>query len=205
MAHQILTVREGIGKEIIADLKSVRVDNFEAKRYATNYITVGAAEAEKKRRPTRMTNEGESTPLREKNHLEILTLIMNLALDLVRSELDADKSASSSATIEYLNEFVLNLTESSIKSDLYERFEDDRMQARTLLETLYFRSISEGATVTRGDVSVNIRRLSQQIMDKRASIAFDMQKILNELASYSRPFYKTIKVLYIAIQSQSFG
>jgi hypothetical protein len=194
VAHQILTVREGIGKEITADLKSIRIDNAEAKRYAAQLLSDGAGEADKKRRPTRMSNEGGSTPLREKSHLEIITLVMNLALDLVRAEISADSSPNGAATMSYLNEFVANMTMESVKEDLYERLEDDRVRARTLLETLYFRSISDGAVVVRGETTVNIRKLIQQIMDKRAAIAFDMTKILSELASYSRPFYKTIKV-----------
>lgn len=125
LAHQILTIREGIGKEIIFDLKSIKNDNAEAVRYANQAVTDGPAEAEKKRRLTRMSNEGESTPLREKNFLDLSVLIINLAFDLVKGELAREGSLASLNTAEFLNEFICNCSVSS-KEDAYERLEEER-------------------------------------------------------------------------------
>ena len=194
MAHGILTIREGIGKEIAFDLKSIRVDNLEAKRFATQWLTDGFSEADKKRKPTRMINEGGSTPLRERSHMEISILIINLAIDMVKAELGREGSANAAASIAYLDEFIANMTVTSEKDDAYARFEDERKQPRTLLETLYYRSISDGAIISRGQASVNVLKLAQSIMDKRSAVACDILKIVNELAATSRVYYKSIKV-----------
>lgn len=210
MAHQVLTIREEIGKEILFGLKSIKNDNAEALRYANQAAVEGLVEAEKKRRLTRMSNEGESTPLRERNFLDLTVLIINLAFDLVKRELTQEGSAASLNTVKFLNEFIANCSVSD-KEDAYERLEEERKgnetqnntytfsnvspspsppAPRTLLEQMYYRGITEGVTPRK----VNILKLAQSLMEKCCAVANDLSKIISEMAVYSRPYYKMIKV-----------
>ena len=66
------------------------------------------------------------TPLREKNFLDFTMLIINIAFDLIRSELEKDGSPSAISAIEYLNEFISNCTVSVIE-DAYERLQEERI------------------------------------------------------------------------------
>ena len=194
VAHQIITIREGIGKELLTDLKSIPGENAEVIRYATQWMAEGGTRGpdEKNRRLTRMANEGGATPLREKNYLDFTVLIINLAIDLVKGELSALNTPSSMAAINYLDEFIANVSISD-KSDPYERLEDERRAPRTLLEKLYYKSLTE-SMVVQGSATINLMKLSKQILDKKVAIAYDFSRIIRDLASYSRDYYKMIKV-----------
>jgi hypothetical protein len=192
VAHQIITIREGIGKELLTDFKSIPGENAEVIRYASQWMTEGARPDEKNRRLTRMANEGGATPLREKNYLDFTVLIINLAFVLVKAELSASNSPSSTASINYLDEFIANVSISD-KSDPYERLEDERRAPRTLLEKLYYKSLTE-SMVVQGSATINLMKISKQILDKKIAIAYDFSRMIRDLASYSRDYYKMIKV-----------
>merc|ERR1711998_108894 len=61
IAHRILTVREGVGKEMCKDLLSIPNSNAEVARYARTLVADGPIEAERSRRLTRIAHEGGST------------------------------------------------------------------------------------------------------------------------------------------------
>ena len=191
IAHGILTIRESIGEELYKDLQSIPGSNAEAARYARCLMTEGLEAAEKSRRLTRLQHEGGSTPLREKSFQETQVLILNIALDLVKGELAKDGSESALESIKFLEEFTFNSTKST-RSDALEQLDEERLFHRTLLEQLHFRGITEGAS-SMINSNVNILALSQSLMSQRAAVARDLRKIIMQLQSTSRTYYKTIK------------
>ena len=170
-------------------MRSIHGENAEAMRYASQLVTDGLEIAEKNRRLTRISNEGESTPLREKNYLTISSLITNLSIDLVKADLRKASSLMATHTEIFLDAFIENTT-SSTTEDAYERLEEERRRPRTFFETLYYQGITKGVTPN----NVNILKLAQQLMEKRISIAYDCGKIVGNMAAYSRSYYKMIKV-----------
>ena len=67
VAHQIITVREDISSEIIQDLGSIKIENKEAVKCAQARMIHGKEYADKNRNPTRNSDMGGSTPLRNRN------------------------------------------------------------------------------------------------------------------------------------------
>ena len=80
IAHQIISVRENICNELMEDLGSVRNENNEAARIAGIWARESLEEAVKSRRPTRMSDQGSSTPHRDKNFYNIDLLVCFLSL-----------------------------------------------------------------------------------------------------------------------------
>ena len=78
IAHRILTVRENLCQEIMDDLGSIRNENNEAARIAGIYVKEGAEAARKSRRPTRMSDQQGSTPLRDKNFLNCDVMVNSI-------------------------------------------------------------------------------------------------------------------------------
>lgn len=66
---------------------------------------------------------------------------------------------------------------------------------------MYYRGISEGVTPKK----VNILKLAQSIMEKRCAVANDLSKIISEMAVYSRPYYKLIKVRGVSSDNSSYS
>lgn len=91
IAHQIITVREDISGEMIQDLGCVQLENEEAIRYSQTWAREGIDFAEKSRKATRMTDQAESTPVRDSNYCDFDVMITTLALQLVRDDLVRSK------------------------------------------------------------------------------------------------------------------
>ena len=190
IAHQILTVREGVGKEMYKDLLSIPNSNAEVARYARTLVADGPIEAERSRRLTRIAHEGGSTPLREKSFVETQTLIINIALDLCKRELIEENREGSEQAVKFLDDFVANITAND-STDPLEKLEEDRIAHRTLLEQLYYRGIT--AEVGAGNSKFNILTLSQMLMRKRSAVARDFRKIITILENDGRGYYKMIR------------
>jgi len=81
VAHQIVTVREDISSEIIQDLGSIKVENKEAVKCAQARMLHGKEYADKNRNPTRNSDMGGSTPLRNRNYNTCAILVRMFALN----------------------------------------------------------------------------------------------------------------------------
>jgi hypothetical protein len=77
VAHQIVTVREDVSSEIIQDLGSIKIENKEAVKCAQSRMFHGKEYADKNRNPTRNSDMGGSTPLRNRNYNTCAILVRN--------------------------------------------------------------------------------------------------------------------------------
>lgn len=68
VAHQLVTVREDVCLEMMQDLGSIKVENKEALKCAQARLLHGKDYADKHRNPTRNSDMGGSTPLRNRNY-----------------------------------------------------------------------------------------------------------------------------------------
>ena len=140
-------------------------------------------------------------------------MILNLAIDLVRSDLihkglpstlpgTAPKGGGDvEATIRYLDDFAGQFEFQTVVEDDFFPFattviEDKEKVSRSLLETLYYKGITEKFydDRTNDDVgTVNILKLARDLMEKRVIIARDMISILSVLIENDVGLFKMIQ------------
>lgn len=77
VAHQLVTVRENICSELIDDIRSVKVENKEARLFAQHVLNYDRIYAENHRHTTRGSDLGGSTPLRNQNYNSAAVMVRN--------------------------------------------------------------------------------------------------------------------------------
>ena len=75
IAHQIVTVRDDITKELLTDLNCIKLEHDEAIRYCLVALTEGKEHAEKTRKFYTFQSPTGSTPLRKKSYYECSLLV----------------------------------------------------------------------------------------------------------------------------------
>jgi len=213
LCNQIIRERQTIIQEIIIDLQSVHDENQEAIRYATVWKEQGKEEAEKTRVLCREDYEGDCSPQREDNFVELTILILNIAIDLVRADL-LHKGLPSTlpgsvpnggnnvqTTLKFLDDFSSQFEfQQVVEEDSFPFtttvIEDDEKVSRSFLERLYYRGITEGFYNDKssgGGGTVNIMKLSKDLMEKRVIVARDMISILSTLIENDENLFKMIQ------------
>jgi hypothetical protein len=191
--HRILTTRESICKEMIVDLQSIPDDNLEAIKFAELWMKEGKLKAESHRSLTRFTDDdGVSSPFREQNFLEFNILLMNVAIELSRNELQLDGTKNALATIRFLDSFIADSEETSYEelddSSLFPIaatcLHDDKKVSRSLLESLYFEGITK-SFITLDQEAINLLKLARGIMLNRTYLATCFIEIIRRLGSES--------------------
>ena len=188
IAHQILTIREDISGELINDLKSIHLENVEIKRYCVDKLKQGKDIAEQGRKLTRSDDHEESSPLRNKNYYECAIYITNFAIDLVKL-----RSQRSPLSVNFLDDNIVALSDRVAAMEPLDRFLHASKGPRALLEELYFHGVSKGIVVTEAG-NLNSMKIAQDIMNVRVALATEASRVLADLASNSRQYYKMIKV-----------
>ena len=189
IAHQILTIREDICGELIGDLRSISLENTEIQRYCVVKMSHGGSVADQGRRMTRSDDHEESTPLRNKNYYECAIYITNFAIDLVKMQ-----SAKSAQALKFLDENVAALSHRVAAMEPLDRFLHASKGPCALLEELYYHGISQGVVVTDSGENLNSLKIAQDIMAFRLALATEASRVLADLATNSRQYYKMIKV-----------
>lgn len=164
IAHRILTIREDVSGELIADLKCIRSEHNEAQRYASEKMLEGKEKAEFNRRLTRNSEDEECTPLRNQNYHEISVYITNVALDIVKHQLGKGKSSTG---IDFLDSVLAKLDKEHEDRDVLERFLHSPRGPCYLIEELYFEGIMQGVSVQPDGDSLNKLKIAQDVMTYR--------------------------------------
>jgi hypothetical protein len=191
IANQVLVVRESIAKEVLIDLKCIRLENIEAVRFAKVKASQGEEEAVRTIKMTRSpTVGGSSTPLRDRTYHEISVILTNFAIEVVRQSITHDKASS-----EYLESYLKELSDEEEKRSVVERVLHEFAAPMELLEELYYRGISQGlASVTEDpNYKVNILKIAQQLLDTRYSLCLQANQMIIDDDNHSRTYYKKIK------------
>ena len=190
LAHQILTIREDVSGELIADLACIKLENQEVERFAADWMARGYEKADGDRRLTRHHEHEGSTPLRNKNYNEISVYITNFALDLIKMQL-AKKSV---VGLQFLNSMIDKFDVTLAELDPLEQLVRIPKGPTVLLEELYYHGVSSGVVVTDSGENLNSLKIAQDIMALRLALATEASRILADLATNSRQYYKMIKV-----------
>ena len=173
---------------MINDLKSIHLENLEIKRYCVDKLKQGKDIAEQGRKLTRSDDHEESTPLRNKNYYECAIYITNFAIDLVKMQ-----SQRSPLSLKFLNDNIDALSNRVAAMEPLDRFLHASKGPRALLEEIYFHGVSKGIVVTDSG-NLNSLKIAQDIMALRLALATEASRILADMASNSRQYYKMIKV-----------
>ena len=156
---------------------------------------------------------GDCSPQREDNFVELTILILNIAIDLVRADLDnkglpstlpgtaPEGGGDAQATIKFLDNFASQFEFQQVVEDNFFPFsttiiEDKEKVSRSLLETLYYRGITEGFFHDKSSCdggTVNILKLAKDLMGKRVIVARDMLSILSTLIENDENLFKMIE------------
>lgn len=197
IAHQLLTVREDISEEMIQDVGSILLEHEEAIRWAKIHMEKGKDAANKSRRPTRMSAQGGSTPLRDRNYYECAVLITNAALDLVRENLRSKKDVHA---LQFLESYIQSLMDADTQRSPEDRMLHEMLGPRELIEGLYLqgltRGLSNSITGGNGEESkqnqVNVLSIAQNVISTRASIAAVVVDFLKLDVTRHRQYYRMI-------------
>jgi len=187
VAHQIVTVREDVCSEIIQDLGSIILENKEAVKCAQLRQLHGIEYANKHRHPTRNSDMGGSTPLRNRNFNTIAVLITNVALDLIRQELVEGGDAQSSARLDQLIAQMVAETEAMQPAERVVRGTMYGTGPKWLVEELYFIAITEEAVASK------YLKMAQRVLSLRHALALVACKLLGEQNLQARKYFKMIK------------
>lgn len=192
IANQILTVRENLCKEVIDDLGSIRNENNEAARIARIWSREGKESANKARRQTRMSDQSESTPLRDSNFEQLNMMLTNLAIDLLRSdELHTHSRDEHIGMISHLDHLLSDLAAEDEKREPHERLLF-RRGPQTMLERLYLEGFQVGF-VKEGNIKINALKLAQELLKLRQAVSMESVRLLSNSIVTSRSYYKMIK------------
>lgn len=189
IAHQIITVREDVGSEIISDLGCIQLENEEAIRFACTWAKDGKDVAEKSRRVTRMCEYDESTPRRDINYNDFNNMISALAVQLVREELLKNKDT---AALDLMDELTIKIGESDDSSTMKDRLHQANFGLRSFMERLYYRGVTDGIKKS-GSKSVNALKVAESFLEARLAIAKEASKMISSQSVRNRHYYRMIK------------
>lgn len=189
IAHQIITVREDVGSEIISDLGCIQLENEEAIRFACTWAKDGKDVAEKSRRVTRMCEYDESTPRRDINYNGFNNMISALAVQLVREELLKNKDT---AALDLMDELTIKIGESDDSSTMKDRLHQANFGLRSFMERLYYRGVTDGIKKS-GSKSVNALKVAESFLEARLAIAKEASKMISSQSVRNRHYYRMIK------------
>ena len=175
---------------MIADLACIKLENIEVERFAADWMTRGFEKADCDRRLTRHHEHEGSTPLRNKNFNEMSVYITNFALDLIKIQLEK----KSPAGLQFLNSVIDKLDAAIGELDPLEQLVRLPKGPCALLEELYYHGISQGVVVTDSGENLNSLKIAQDVMALRLALATEASRVLADLATNSRQYYKMIKV-----------
>lgn len=163
IAHQILTIREDIGGELMEDLRCVKLENAEVERFSSDWMLLGREAAERNRHLTRNTDNEESTPLRNKNYQQCVVFITNFALDLTKQQLNKKSRLGAS----FLDSVLAKLDRQAEEKDPIDRLLHEPQGPCFLLEELYHYGITQGVAVNEAGESLNVLQMAQEIIALR--------------------------------------
>lgn len=171
-----MTVREVISEEMIEDLNSIKSENSEAARFAKIKLRDGQEAAEKSRKVTRNPSS-QATATRGKTFFTLNSLLTNVAVEVLRDELEKKRDLGSLEMIDEAMERVRIKYEAQVDRSILRpqlRTKTDyfstKFGPRTFLEELYFRGLSEGPQ-SLGSKSVNLLTLVKDLFAKRLAVA----------------------------------
>ena len=119
--------------------------------------------------------------------------ITNIALDIVREDLQKANDKQGLAVIE---ELIHKMDTDDEERTLLEQIMNDADGPRSFMEQLYYKGITEGlssAGLQKGK-SVNIIRIAENLFTTRAALANEAIKFLTKQSLENRQYYKMIKV-----------
>jgi hypothetical protein len=189
IAHQIITVREDVGSEIIRDLGCIQLENDEAIRFACTWARDGKDVAEKSRKVTRMCEYDESTPRRDINYMDFNNMISALAVQLVREELLKNKDT---AALDLMDELTIKIGENDDSSTMKDRLHQANFGLRSFMERLYYRGVSDGIKKS-GSKSLNTLKVAESFLEARLAIAKEASKMISSQSVRNRHYYRMIK------------
>ena len=189
LAHQLLTIRESVTAEMIADLACVKTENVEAMRYAHDKLEQGAEKAEKERRLTRMpeSDSSESTPLRDRSYLEVDIIVTNFALEHVRMELAKQRDELG---IVFLDDVLKELQNTDEKRTVLERLLSEFAAPREFIESVCVKGLELGVDRSTG---LNALKIAERLLLARWAFALEANRILVEHDRHCRSYYKLIR------------
>lgn len=193
IANQLVAVREDISGEIMRDLGSIRLENAASVKFANMWITKDRKYAEEHRDITRSQDSG-STPLRFKNFCECSLLVTNVALELIRKDLEKKERKSELAAIDSV---IVKIEDAINKADPLQRRILQAASPRTLVEELCYLGLTESMKEKTAADSMKpsgaVMAVAQKLMDTRMAVALEACRILSTQSLYSRQYYKLIK------------
>jgi hypothetical protein len=128
--------------------------------------------------------------MRNKNYYECAIYITNIALEIVKLQLEK-KSPSS---LEFLVRVVSKLEERVAAMDPMDRLLHTSKGPSALLEEIYHNGITQGVQISSTGDTLNSLKIAQDLMALRVILAAEAARILSDLATSSRLYYKMIKV-----------
>ena len=189
IAHQIVTVREDVGGEIIRDLGCIQLENEEAIRFACTWARDGKDVAEKSRKVTRMCEYDESTPRRDINYNGFNNMISALAVQLVREELLKNKDT---AALDLMDELTIKIGENDDSSTMKDRLHQANFGLRSFMETLYYRGVTDGIKKS-GSKTLNTLKVAESFLEARLAISKEASKLITSQSVRNRHYYRMIK------------
>jgi hypothetical protein len=201
IAHRIVSVRENLCEEIIEDLGSVRIANQQAITYAKALIS-GREEKGLLPISAGMGSAGGSTPLRHKTFTYVVLLVTNLALDLVKAQLQADGDVGALELVDC----VLGKVEGELQAmSPMERQLAEPTAPQRFLEELCYVGLTEGVKSTQEKYGLgqqeqgvqrqqsNYLKVAQMVLDFRLSVATTSIRVLEAQLRENRQYYTLIK------------
>ena len=116
--------------------------------------------------------------------------ITNFALDLIKLQL----AKKSTVGLQFLNSVIEKFDVTISELDPLEQLVRIPKGPTVLLEELYYHGVSKGVVVTDSGDNLNSLKIAQDIMALRLALATEASRILTDLATNSRQYYKMIKV-----------